>query len=98
MAHVHRRPKAEDDLIEIWLSIASDSRDRADAFLDTIAARLRQCAEHPLSGRARDELMPALRSYVIEPYVVFYMPMDDGIDVVRVLHGARDVPTIFGDA
>jgi toxin ParE1/3/4 len=32
-----------------------------------------------------------------ERYVVFYLPMSDGIDIVRVLHSARDIEAIFGD-
>ena len=46
-------------------------------------------------GRARDELAPDVRSFPFGRYVIFYMPLDDGIDVVRVLHGARDVDAVF---
>jgi toxin ParE1/3/4 len=42
-------------------------------------------------GRARPELAPDLRSFPFGRYVIFYMPLSDGIDVVRVLHSARDI-------
>ncbi len=46
-------------------------------------------------GRARDELSPGVRSMPFGRYVIFYEPLDDGIDVVRVLHSARDVDAQF---
>jgi toxin ParE1/3/4 len=48
-------------------------------------------------GRARGELAPDLRSFPYGRYVIFYAPIEDGIDVVRVLHSARDVDAAFGD-
>jgi toxin ParE1/3/4 len=46
---------------------------------------------HPLSGRARDELARGLRSVPYSRYVIFYRPIKDGVEIVRVLHGARDL-------
>ena len=48
-----------------------------------------------MMGRVRDELEPGMRSFPFGRYVIFYMPIDEGIDVVRVLHGARDIDAIF---
>ena len=48
-------------------------------------------------SRAREELAADLRSFAFGRYVVFYAPVDDGIDVVRVLHSVRDVDAAFGD-
>ena len=47
-------------------------------------------------GRARVELGADLRSFPFGRYVIFYAPIDDGIDVVRVLHSARDIDAAFG--
>jgi len=38
-----------------------------------------------------------LRSSPFGRYVIFYTPVHDGIDVVRVLHGARDIDAAFGE-
>jgi toxin ParE1/3/4 len=54
-------------------------------------------ATQPMMGRAREELVPGLRSFPFRRYVIFYMPTGDGIDVVGVLHGARDIDAVFGD-
>ena len=52
-------------------------------------------AASPLSWRARDELIPGLRSAVARPYTVFYRIRNEHIDIVRILHERRDFPAIF---
>ena len=47
-------------------------------------------AEHPLMGPSRPELGATIRSFAIARYVLYYRPVTDGIEVVRVLHNARD--------
>lgn len=46
-------------------------------------------ARQPEIGTVRDDLLPGLRVWPIVKYVISYRPSDDGIEVVRVLHGAR---------
>ena len=46
-------------------------------------------------GRRRPELAPNIRSLTVGRYVVFYQPLFRGIEVVRVLHGSRDIESIF---
>ena len=75
--------------------IADDSVTHADAFIDSIDAKLQALAEQPMMGRAREELAPSLRSLPIGRYVIFYEVVPDGIAVVRVLHGARDIGPQF---
>lgn len=52
-------------------------------------------ATQPRMGRAREELAAGVRSFAFGRYVVFFTPLPDGIDLVRVLHGARDVDDLF---
>jgi len=89
------RPQAAADLAEIWAYIAGDSPDHADAFLDRIDRELRGLARRPRMGRARPELSDALRSLPVGLHVIFYVPRPKGIEVVRVLHGARDLDSLF---
>ena len=86
---------ASADLEEIWLFIAQDDPNTADRFIRTIVSRFPRLASMPYLGRQREELSARLRSFPIGSYVVFYRPIDDGIEVVRVLHGARDFPPLF---
>ncbi len=48
-------------------------------------------AANPLAGRARSELHEGLRSFPVGSYVVFYSPTPEGVEIVRVLHGRRDI-------
>jgi toxin ParE1/3/4 len=97
MPRVLRRPQAAADILDIWDFIAEDSLEQADAWIDRLDESLRLLASQPLMGRARPELVDGLRSRPFERYVIFYLPLSDGIDVVRVLHSARDIEAIFGD-
>jgi toxin ParE1/3/4 len=65
--------------------------------LDSIGEKLRLLAVTPAIGRERPELAPGLRSLPFGSYLLFYRVSDDGIDLVRVLHAARDLETIFHD-
>ena len=96
MARILLRPRAKADLVEIWDYIAEDSETRADAFLETIEQKMKILAERPKVGRQRDELAEGIRSFPVSRYVIFYIPIDAGISVVRVLHGARDLDAVFG--
>ena len=49
----------------------------------------------PEMGRSREELAPGLRSVTAGNYLLFYQPIDDGILVIRVAHGSRDLPALF---
>jgi toxin ParE1/3/4 len=95
MPVILKRPRAQSDLVEIWDYIADDSEARADAFLDRIDQKFRTLAQRPGLGRARDELAEGLRSFPVGRYVVFYRPLPEGIEIVRVLHGARDLTAAF---
>jgi toxin ParE1/3/4 len=97
MARVTRRPLAAADILDIWDHIAEDSLDQADRWIDKLDEKFGILATQPLMGRAREELTADLRSFPFGRYVIFYMPVQDGIDVVRVLHSARDVDAAFGD-
>ncbi|KJV04959.1 type II toxin-antitoxin system RelE/ParE family toxin [Methylocucumis oryzae] len=97
MPVIIKRPRALSDLAEIWDYIADDSETRADSFVATIDAKFHILAEQPKIGRLRDELAAGLRSFPIGRYVIFYLPFADGVDIVRVLHGSRDIDTIFHD-
>jgi toxin ParE1/3/4 len=95
MVRLLKRPEAENDLDDIWFYIAQDNPQEADRFLDRIQATLLTLVEFPHMGTSRDELKPDLCSFSMGNYLIFYFPLEDGIDVVRVLHGARELEAIF---
>ena len=50
---------------------------------------------NPELGKARDEIKPGLRSIPKDEHIVFYRVMENHIRIVRVLHGSRDLPSLF---
>ena len=93
--HVYRTDQAEEDLIDIWSYISDDNTDAADRLLDEIDEICDTLAEAPHAGRLREDLAGELRSLHVGNYVIFYRPRGEGIIVIRILHGARDLPGMF---
>jgi toxin ParE1/3/4 len=77
-----KSPQTEIDLTSIYNFIADDSVKAADAWLERIEATFDMLAETPLAGRARDDLAPSLRSFPVGRYIIFYIPVSDGVEVV----------------
>jgi toxin ParE1/3/4 len=84
-------PQAEADLEAIGDYIAQDNPARAVTFVQEFHETFTQLAEMPLSGSARPYLGPGIRVRPVGRYVVYYRPVSDGVEIVRVLHSARDV-------
>jgi toxin ParE1/3/4 len=87
---------AEEDLFEIWAYLR---REASISVADRVARRIigscQRLSAWPYSGRNRDDLLLGIRSIVSSPYVVFYRVSDDNVEIVRVLHGRRDIDAIF---
>jgi toxin ParE1/3/4 len=66
-----------------------------DKFLDEIEAKFHLLAKSPEIGTSRPDLMENLRSFPIKKYVIFYRPIKNGVEIVRVLHGGRDIARLF---
>jgi toxin ParE1/3/4 len=87
--------QADVDLEDIWHRIAEENPRAADRLLRRIAERIGMLAEFPLIGAPRPQLSPKARILSVGKYVVLYEPVPDGIEVRRVLHGARNLPEIY---
>ncbi|MFC0240661.1 type II toxin-antitoxin system RelE/ParE family toxin [Rhodopseudomonas telluris] len=86
-----KSPQAERDIAAIWRFVAEDSADAADRLLEAIEKVFDVLVQSPLVGRARPELSPKLRSFPSGSYVLYYLPLKDGVVIVRVLHGRQDI-------
>ncbi len=51
--------------------------------------------DNPAMGRERPDLVENLRSFRVEEYIIYYYPVEYGIDVARIVHGARDASRLF---
>lgn len=88
-------PAARQDLIDIGDFIAADNPQRAITFVPEIEERIRQTAERPQSFPERPELHEGLRVARHGRYLIFFIAKVDKVRIVRVLHGARDLPQLF---
>ena len=95
MAPLRISPRASEDLLEIWSYIADDSEANADGFIDKIYETMELLARQPGLGHHRDELAPGIQSFPLGRYIIFYRVVNGAIEIVRVLHGARDIENIF---
>ena len=95
MAAYRQTARAEQDLIDIWLSVAADSPASADTLLDMLDAKARMLADNPKMGVARDDIMSGLRYFPWRNYLIFYHVVDDTNEIYRYIHGARDYTTLL---
>jgi toxin ParE1/3/4 len=94
---VRRAPRAIADETEIWLNIAIDSPRAADRIARQIYDAEDRLARFPRLGRARDELAPGVRSWVVGDYLIYYRIEADVVIVLRILHGARDINDLISE-
>lgn len=91
-------PDADADLLDIWDHLVRTSSvavaDEQLVRIFTVSSRL---SEWPRSGRPRDSIIPGMRSLVVNPYLVFYRLGSGGVQIVRVLHGRRDIDAVFDE-
>ena len=99
MSHrIVKKPQVEHDLIEHFAFIASDKLAPAERFLKVAQDSFQRLADMPGLGRAWLSPLPHLAGIRVYPmpsgfrnYLIFYRPLDDGIEVLTILHGARDL-------
>ena len=95
MSRVRKSARAETDIRQIALWIARDSVDAGIKWTFALDNALARLADAPGSGTDRTDLRPGLRSSPFGNYLVFFKRIRDGIQVVRVIHGARDYSRFF---
>ncbi len=101
---VHKTPQAERDLIDCAMRIAEGSVEAAERFLDAVEQTFALLASMPHMGQACEFRSPraqGLRRWRVrgfENYLIFYRPHENGVAIIRVLYGARDLESIFEDS
>lgn len=88
-------PLAEQDLEEIGDYIAQDNPTRALSFVQELQAQCQKICLNPAGYRRRPELSSDVRSCAHGHYVIFFEATDEAVTIIRVLHGARDIPGEF---
>jgi toxin ParE1/3/4 len=93
---IHFSSLAEADLSEIWHYIAEDNPVAADEVFTHIKGVINKLLHTPKIGRRRDNVFPGIRCLLARNYLIFYLETRDGIEISRILHGAREIkPNLF---
>ena len=88
-------PAAEQDLDDIWFEVAQDSVKNADTVIDRLRDRSQQLSTFPQSAPARHDISAETRALTVGRYLVLYKLADEWVEVVRVVHGARDLANLM---
>jgi len=95
MFRFHITPAAQADMDAIGEFIRPDNPVRAESFIEELAARIETIAERPLSFPACPDLGPGLRSALHGNYLIVFLFDNDEVVIARVVHGARDIESLF---
>ena len=89
-------PAARDDLRSIFDYLESQSIPTAIRYDKLIHAAFLRIAQSPQLGHRRADLQdPSIRCWVVPPYLIFYLEQTAPLQIVAILHGARDIPSVF---
>lgn len=94
MAELIISPSARHDLSDIFDYIARDKPVAAAMWVDAIEGKCELIASNPECGEKRPGYGPEVRSSVVGRYVVFYRPIERGIEVIRIIPGDRDIRSL----
>ncbi|MAF09422.1 plasmid stabilization protein [Candidatus Poribacteria bacterium] len=99
MPRVSFAPSARADLDDIALGVEEDASAAGEETVRRILDACDRLAAFPRIGRLRPVYAPELRSFVPPStrYVIYYYPLDDGVEIVHVLHGRRDAARVLRD-
>ena len=95
MTRVIYSPDATAELVEIGGYIALDSERQAIAFVLRLGEKARRIARTPRIYRLRTDLAPDVRLAAHGNYVILFRIVGGGIEVLHVVHGARDLKRLF---
>jgi toxin ParE1/3/4 len=101
MGKIIKRPIVIDDLIRLATYIAEGNLDISDSFLIAAEKTLVQLGNFPQSGKSSkfdhpdllDIRQKAIKGF--EKYLIFYRLIEDGVEIIRIIHGSRDIKNIL---
>jgi toxin ParE1/3/4 len=98
-----RRDAALQDLIDLAYHIALDDIDAAYRSLNAAEESFRDLERMPLMGSSREfknSALHGIRMWRVKDFpkhLIFYRPIRDGVEIIRVLHSSRDIPGVFAE-
>ena len=98
-----RRDEVLRDLLDLSCYIAQDSLEVAYRFLDAVEETFQDLERMPRMGTKRefqDARLSGVRMWRVKAFpkhLIFYRSIEDGVEIIRVLHSARDIESLFSD-
>jgi len=83
------------DLDYVYDRIAADKPAAAQKWLNRTMDQFARLTRNPQIGEARDEVRPSLRSISHGSYVIYFRSRETELEIIRVLHGARDIQALL---
>lgn len=96
--NLRRLPQAIDDAIDLWVHIALDSPTAADRVAERIDEAILRLIDYPELGFERADLGTGIRLLPVDNILIFYRLTRADVEIVRILHAARDIrPDLLSD-
>jgi toxin ParE1/3/4 len=86
---------AAQDLNDIADYFATYNVRAGEKFFQSFNQKCQQLVSFPNSGKRYEEIAPNLKGISLSGYIIFYRTIDDGVEILRVISGRRDLPAIF---
>jgi toxin ParE1/3/4 len=100
--HIHKHEQAKEDLIEIYAFLLERNERAARMFLSETRKAFDMILKIPGIGRRWESPIAELKELRVttvsrrfHDYLIFYRPVSDGVQIVTILHGARDLPPLI---
>jgi toxin ParE1/3/4 len=91
-------PAADQDLNDIWDYIATDNVEAADRVLSALEKAFQRLADGPALGHYREDLADKRHRFdSVFSYLIVYRWEANPLQIIRILHAARDVPRLLGE-
>jgi toxin ParE1/3/4 len=89
---------ASRDLNDIAEYYAEHNVESGDRFFRDFNRKCQQLVAFPNSGKSYASIRPDLRGVSLEGYIIFYRVLEDGIEILRVISGRRDFPSLLKES
>lgn len=81
----------------IWAYVSERNAAASDRLIEQFIEASARLEDYPYSGPQRDDIAPTARAIVVGSYVILYRVTEEWVDIVRIVHGARDLGQFAGD-
>jgi toxin ParE1/3/4 len=90
-------PFALTDIKGTWQYLLEQGEEASARLIKEVTDKCGLLARNPKIGRERNDLIINLRQFPFKKYNIYYFPIENGVEIYRVLHSSRDNVQVFDD-